>query len=129
MSVDFAFPLSYADYRDPRVAHYCRWCGVELADKRRCYCCDKHRDLWINEVYIIENFAIQRRRALERDGWRCVKCGISNLEHLRKYAQSLHAHHVVPRHKGGSNNERNLITLCAECHTLVHRKEEIILAT
>ena len=34
--------------------------------------------------------------------------------------ENLHYHHLVPRSKGGSNKEQNLITLCIRCHGLWH---------
>ena len=33
---------------------------------------------------------------------------------------AVHMHHVVPRHKGGSDRPTNLVPLCAACHSLVH---------
>lgn len=30
-------------------------------------------------------------------------------------------HHIVPRHKGGSNNANNIVALCPSCHAKVHR--------
>ena len=37
----------------------------------------------------------------------CVACGSTD---------DLHHHHLVPRSKGGSDDEANLITLCTGCH-------------
>ena len=53
------------------------------------------------------------RRVLERDGWRCQTCG--SMQHLQ-------VHHLKFRSQSGGDEEQNLITLCAECHELVHRK-------
>ena len=37
----------------------------------------------------------------------CAACGVTdNLQH----------HHLVTRSKGDSDDERNLITLCEQCH-------------
>ena len=36
-----------------------------------------------------------------------------------------HYHHVVPRHKGGSNTLPNIVGLCTKHHHLVHTNEEI----
>lgn len=47
-------------------------------------------------------------RVKERDGYRCVRCGVDHLP--------LHAHHIIPLSKGGSNRLSNLITLCEDCH-------------
>jgi hypothetical protein len=35
-------------------------------------------------------------------------------------ADELHNHHLVARSQGGSDDETNLITLCVECHGLLH---------
>ena len=41
----------------------------------------------------------------------CVACSNKN---------SLHNHHLVPRSRGGSDDETNLITLCGACHSRIH---------
>jgi 5-methylcytosine-specific restriction endonuclease McrA len=52
-----------------------------------------------------------RSQVLERDGWRCQRCGsLLNLE----------VHHLEYRSHQGQDLEENLITLCAECHRLSH---------
>lgn len=30
-------------------------------------------------------------------------------------------HHIVPKSKGGSNGEENIIIVCPNCHGLIHR--------
>lgn len=50
------------------------------------------------------------RKAKERDGMECVKCGHSGSP------SSLHAHHIVPLSFGGSDATENLATLCSHCH-------------
>jgi len=52
-----------------------------------------------------------RRLILERDGWRCQKCGSS---------RNLDVHHVRGRSALGDDAETNLITLCRECHQILH---------
>ena len=37
-----------------------------------------------------------------------------------------HYHHVVPRHKGGSNTPENIVGLCNECHSKVHQNKTIL---
>ncbi|MEK7324714.1 MAG: HNH endonuclease [Chloroflexota bacterium] len=51
------------------------------------------------------------RAAKRRDGYRCVECGRNT---------GLHAHHIVPLSKGGSNDLSNLKTLCGDCHAKNH---------
>ena len=52
-----------------------------------------------------------RRRVLERDGWRCQRCGCRH---------SLEVHHQVFRSHSGTDEMSNLITLCAACHRSEH---------
>ena len=52
-----------------------------------------------------------REQVLRRDGWRCQSCGSrTNLE----------VHHKEFRSHGGDDSEENLITLCVECHSILH---------
>lgn len=53
----------------------------------------------------------QRKAIYRRDGYQCALCGST------RYLQ---LHHYVPRGKGGKNSPQNLITLCSDCHALVH---------
>lgn len=57
-----------------------------------------------------------RPLVLERDGFRCTKCGCTD---------NLHVHHIVEKSKGGSNALDNLITLCKECHAEEHKDEPV----
>ncbi len=52
-----------------------------------------------------------RRRVLERDGWRCQRCGRRD---------RLEVHHLEHRSRGGRDANDNLIVLCRECHELIH---------
>jgi 5-methylcytosine-specific restriction endonuclease McrA len=51
------------------------------------------------------------RQVLARDNWRCQVCGSSN---------NLQVHHRQLRSQQGSDEDSNLITLCAECHAQLH---------
>ncbi|HWO36781.1 MAG TPA: HNH endonuclease [Candidatus Acidoferrum sp.] len=51
------------------------------------------------------------QRVLQRDGWRCQRCGSS---------QDLQVHHMQPRGMLGGDVEENLITLCSRCHRQIH---------
>ena len=52
-----------------------------------------------------------RLEILARDNYQCCNC---------KRRHDLHVHHIVDRSVAGSNDPRNLITLCRSCHTSVH---------
>ena len=52
-------------------------------------------------------WARRRREVLDRDGWRCQKCG---------KAGRLEVDHKTPLYRGGSNDLDNLQALCRRCH-------------
>src|ERR1035438_528252 len=59
-------------------------------------------------------YEILRQQILQRDGWRCQSCGaMVNLE----------VHHREFRSRSGEDSEGNLITMCAECHAILHTQE------
>ncbi len=51
------------------------------------------------------------KRVLERDGWRCRKCGSM---------KDLQIHHNIKRSQQGNDALQNLVTLCAYCHMAEH---------
>jgi 5-methylcytosine-specific restriction endonuclease McrA len=51
------------------------------------------------------------QRVIQRDGWRCQRCGSS---------KDLQVHHIQPRSLLGGDVEENLVTLCSACHRQVH---------
>ncbi|MEV0384272.1 HNH endonuclease [Nonomuraea sp. NPDC050643] len=52
-----------------------------------------------------------RHKILERDKKTCQDCGA-----VPGQGVALQVHHVLPVHQGGDNDERNLVTLCYNCH-------------
>lgn len=60
-----------------------------------------------------------RRRVLQRDNYRCRRCGVED---------NLNLHHVVFRWKReGTHNPDNLITLCWYHHRMIHdRRLDVI---
>jgi 5-methylcytosine-specific restriction endonuclease McrA len=53
-----------------------------------------------------------RTRVLERDRWKCQRCGSSG---------NLQVHHLRYRGRLGPDALGNLISLCADCHGEEHR--------
>lgn len=70
--------------------------------------------------YYGENWLEQRRRTLERDGYACQDCGLTNDDHKRQYGRELHVHHVQKLRTfdepAEANRLDNLVTLCESCH-------------
>lgn len=59
----------------------------------------------------------RRKRVYKRDDYTCRNCearGGPNGD------AELHAHHGVPRSKGGTDDISNLITYCKDCHEAIH---------
>ena len=52
-----------------------------------------------------------RFQIFKRDGYRCQVCGVSAQDNA-----VLHVDHKIPRSKGGTDNPKNLWTLCQDCN-------------
>ena len=68
------------------------------------------------------NWQMIRQKIIERDGFKCVQCGISREEHHKKYHCDFNVNHKKPFHQFGgktelANKSSNLETLCKSCHT------------
>jgi len=57
-------------------------------------------------------YSSRREAVLNRDNYTCQCCG---KKHVR-----LEVHHIIFRSMGGTDDERNLITLCEKCHKMIH---------
>ena len=57
-------------------------------------------------------YSSRREAILNRDSYTCQCCG---KKHVR-----LEVHHIIFRSLGGTDDEKNLITLCEKCHKAVH---------
>lgn len=76
-----------------------------------------------HEHYYGPDWERQRKKALERDGYMCRKCG--------KFSpwKEPNVHHIIPFKEFGienykeANEEENLISLCDRCHAWVERNE------
>lgn len=68
--------------------------------------------------YTLE-YRLNRVKVFERDGGKCKVCR----EEL--YKGNLHVHHRTTKiSKEGLNKTQNLISVCIECHSRIHRKPE-----
>jgi len=53
-----------------------------------------------------------RQAILHRDKHRCRLCGRSD--------RTLHVHHLLELSRGGRTEPSNLLTLCQDCHAILH---------
>jgi len=51
-----------------------------------------------------------------RDKYTCQRCG--------ETGSPRYVHHIVPRHRGGTDDLENLVTLCHHCHCEAHRASD-----
>jgi HNH endonuclease len=58
-------------------------------------------------------YKIVCRTVLDRDGWMCRNPSC-------KFRNNLHVHHIVFRSEMGPDESWNLITVCSDCHDLIH---------
>ncbi len=73
----------------------------------------KNQRTRINNARI--NFGGNKYFVLERDGYKCIICGMTNDEHLLKYGRRITVNHI---NGDRSNNKmNNLETLCSKCHS------------
>jgi 5-methylcytosine-specific restriction endonuclease McrA len=67
----------------------------------------------------VQRFAGLRYIVLKRDEYKCVGCGMSQDEHIKRWGKSLTINHIngIGRnHRKPDNRLSNLETLCLKCH-------------
>lgn len=64
----------------------------------------------------------RRRSVYQRDNYQCQNCGAQGGPHGNA---ELHAHHVVPKSKGGTHQLNNLTTMCSTCHDAIHNQNDV----
>jgi 5-methylcytosine-specific restriction endonuclease McrA len=69
-----------------------------------------------------DDWDTRRRQVYKRDDYTCRNCGQTGGD---KGETELHAHHIVPKSRGGSHSLSNLATLCKECHRDAHGKKTV----
>jgi len=143
-----------------KVEVSCAWCGDSFKvkkhriDKRDNFFCDisscyarwRSENIFgdehpqskegTNNLCYGPNWGSQREKCLERDDYRCLRCGMTEDEHKEIYSKSLVVHHIVPlrtfnRDFESANDLDNLATVCVECHTVVEslssQEQELVL--
>lgn len=70
------------------------------------------------------NWEALREEVLERDGYECRFCEITDDEHRDTYGRGLDVHHIVSREDEATDRKRNLATLCQSCHRTLENLHE-----
>ena len=66
---------------------------------------------------------ITRHRIFVRDSYYCQACGELTILGARDAARRPHCDHIVPKSKGGTDDDSNLQTLCGSCHSVKSMRE------
>lgn len=67
---------------------------------------------WEYSKGVLYGFKDYKEYILAHQGGMCLLCGKKAIAHY---------HHIVPRHKNGSDTVANIAGLCNDCHDLVHK--------
>lgn len=70
------------------------------------------------------NWKTTRIAVKNRDGYTCVKCGMTEVESSNLFDQPLQVDHITPWRISKDNSMENLQTLCCRCHGRDKQKEE-----
>lgn len=102
------------------------WILDDIHNKTYCkkYCEGDVQKALVNKY---ERNPVARRECIEIFGYKCQVCG---MDFEKKYGSIgrgyIHVHHIVPLSKIGKgyqvNPKTDLITVCANCHAMLHRK-------
>ena len=64
-----------------------------------------------------------KKRIKQRDSYRCQICGDNNGKiYDSGVIVEAQAHHILYGEKGGSNKPDNMVTLCDQCHAVIHEQ-------
>jgi len=116
---------------------------------RKCYVCKKRKNIKyfynnktqpLGKSYECRDcansgrFGGNREAALKRDGYKCVKCGITREEHKKKFNKDITIDHIDGRGVGKkakdkNNSLDNLQTLCSRCHGMKDTQTRILTFT
>jgi hypothetical protein len=105
----------------PKWIHHCLWCGKDFTGIfSKIFCSEACRlNHWRNEKKVEKSttqheplsWGKKRFKVFERDHFRCRYCGRGPMDNA-----ILHADHIFPKSKGGSDKMDNLITSCQDCN-------------
>ena len=100
------------------------WQTIHNWDRGRGEAGEKHIDI-LNALLLVKkssrikhlDWINIKEPILKRDGYVCRRCGGTD---------GLTAHHIKPRDDGGTDDPKNLITLCCSCHDIIEEHPDEI---
>lgn len=116
------------DYSAPQYEkeNQCPWCGGDVNNKRRRFCCNDCRHRFNNMTVWNRGRDPYSLRILYRDNFTCQDCGEFHA-YKNEYGMiipiddgQLEVHHILPVSLGGGDEPKNLVTLCKSCHKQRH---------
>lgn len=94
---------------------------------------DGNRNLFEGEANVIrsrryERNPVARRICIEKHGYRCAVCGFDFAKEYGEIGKGfIEVHHINPisdvGHQYAVDPEKDLIPLCSNCHSMIHRKK------
>ena len=80
------------------------------------------RRLWYKRDNDKRYFGGLKEEVIKRDNYKCVKCGLTRIEHYEKYKRDITVDHINRLGRGvkeKDNRLENLQTLCISCHVRI----------
>jgi 5-methylcytosine-specific restriction endonuclease McrA len=76
-------------------------------------------------------FSGNREKAIQRDGEKCTKCGLTRKQHFITFGKDITVHHIDGNGKNNivkekNNSLENLVTLCLKCHGAEDSKRQFV---
>jgi len=90
-------------------------------DNNRYYANREKRLALSKEVWANREWKGLREDILKRDGYKCVRCGMSQEEHMNKWGRDLNIDHI--NHDRKETTIDNSQTICVRCHGYKHAGE------
>lgn len=104
----------------------CQWCGNTLPPRRKSFCCEECSKEYWDIVAFKRSRSGYSNHIVWRDNCTCQDCGAFlayQNDHGIYIPLGINAevHHILPVSMGGTDDPKNLITLCHNCHVKRHK--------
>ncbi|MFT3979247.1 MAG: hypothetical protein QM687_02170 [Ferruginibacter sp.] len=124
------FQLNNGRYSEPEQTRYSRYIKVHTAKRKDAMAVDAHNAA-IPETHgsygaliLHPNWKAKRKEVIERDGFKCVICGIG--KELQVHHRQYHFVKAIKKFKAPWDYPGHLlITLCSGCHARGHSKFKV----